>query len=197
MPKGIPLTDQELARRRHEIAAAAVPVILKQGFVETSMREIAAVAGVGKSTLYDYFSNKEEIMVYLILEGIEEVTIKARQIAREAIPAPVKIRRMLEMQLDFLSKNKQLYLLLSLEVQRLSASTQQRIQAGRHAYQDLLRDTVELGMLEGSIRETNPAMVGKVLLAIMTPVIYTTRPVGSPHEMLDQALDMLFEGIET
>ena len=55
MPKGIPLTEEEIDRRRHEIFQSSVTLILKQGFDNTSMQEIAQAAGVGKSTLYDYF----------------------------------------------------------------------------------------------------------------------------------------------
>ena len=50
MPKGIPLTEEEIDRRRHEIFHSAAALILKQGFSDTSMQEIARAAGVGKST---------------------------------------------------------------------------------------------------------------------------------------------------
>ena len=60
MPKGIPLTDLELASRRQEIAHIAMQLFIKQGFSETSMREIGDAAGVGKSTLYDYFPSKDD-----------------------------------------------------------------------------------------------------------------------------------------
>ena len=63
MPKGIPLTEEEIERRRHEIFHCAVALILKQGFSSTSMQEIAQSAGVGKSTLYDYFPTKEHILL--------------------------------------------------------------------------------------------------------------------------------------
>ena len=64
MPKGIPLTEEEQANRRHEIFHKVVHVFAKKGFHETSMREIAASAGLGKSTLYDYFKTKDEILLY-------------------------------------------------------------------------------------------------------------------------------------
>ena len=42
------------------IANASVSLFLTQGFPETSMREIAVAAGMGKSSLYDYFPTKPE-----------------------------------------------------------------------------------------------------------------------------------------
>ena len=197
MPKGIPLTDEELARRRREIAATAVPVFLERGFLEATVREIAAAAGVGKSTLYDYFSSKEEILLFTLVEGIDDLTRQAREIFGDPIPAPEKIRRLMEVHLAYMYKNRKLYLQLSLEVPRLSQETQARIQAARHAYQDLLRDAVAQGIEEGSLRDINPTMASKVLLGIMTPIIYTTRPTGAPTEMMEQALDILFAGMVT
>ena len=38
MPKGTPLTEEELAKRRHEIFHQVVHVFLEKGFQETSMR---------------------------------------------------------------------------------------------------------------------------------------------------------------
>ena len=50
MPKGIPLTKQEMEARRQEIAVSARDLILRKGFRETSMREIAQAADPGPKT---------------------------------------------------------------------------------------------------------------------------------------------------
>ena len=50
MPKGIPLTEEELDRRRHEIFGASVHLFLKKGFRETSMPKMGRpTAGLGSS----------------------------------------------------------------------------------------------------------------------------------------------------
>jgi AcrR family transcriptional regulator len=46
---------------REEILQAAGEVFLKWGIKKTTMEDIAHAAGKGKSTLYYYFKNKEEI----------------------------------------------------------------------------------------------------------------------------------------
>ena len=70
MPKGIPLTQAELEQRQQEIADIAVPLFIEQGFNETSMRQIAKAVGVGKSTLYDYFDSKDDIIVFVVQEHL-------------------------------------------------------------------------------------------------------------------------------
>ena len=90
MPKGIILTPEQQEKRREEIISVALQLIEKNGFQKTSMREIAILANMGKSSLYDFFKTKDEIVVYAVEKEIEE-TIKNvhRIIADESSPEPV------------------------------------------------------------------------------------------------------------
>ena len=196
MPKGIPLTEEEQAKRRREIFDAAVHLILEKGFAETSMREIAAAAGVGKSTLYDYFPTKDDVLVFLFEEELNRLNHQALDIAAMDLPAVERLRRIMHMHLEILVKNKNLLLFLSMEVQRLSQDSQKRIQVKRHAYQDMLRSVIEQGQAEGSIRPLDATMASKILLATMTPVVFTSRPVGTPEEMLSHSLDIVMNGLQ-
>ncbi len=195
MPKGIPLTEEEQARRRGEIFDAAVPLILEKGFGETSMREIAAAAGVGKSTLYDYFPTKEDVLVFIFEEQLNQINHKALDIVAQDIPAVERLRQVMDMHLGYLLKNRKLMLFLAVEVQRLSQDSQKRIQVKRYAYQDMLRSLIEQGIAEGAFRPVNATMASKILLATMTPVVFTTRPVGAPEAMLSQSLDIILNGL--
>ena len=72
MPKGIMLTPEQQEERRGEIISVALQLIEKNGFQKTSMREIAILANMGKSSLYDFFKTKDEIVVYAVEKEIEE-----------------------------------------------------------------------------------------------------------------------------
>ena len=54
------VVDRE--KKAAEIARAALPVFCEMGYANARMADIAERAGVGKGTLYEYFSNKEEIL---------------------------------------------------------------------------------------------------------------------------------------
>ena len=87
MPKGIMLTPEQQAERREEIIGVALRLIEKNGFQKTSMREIAVLANMGKSSLYDFFKTKDEIVVYAVEKKIEETIQKVhRIIADESSP---------------------------------------------------------------------------------------------------------------
>ena len=87
MPKGIMLTPEQQEERREEIISVALQLIEKNGFQKTSMREIAILANMGKSSLYDFFKTKDEIVVYAVEKEIEETIKKVhRIIADESSP---------------------------------------------------------------------------------------------------------------
>ncbi len=196
MPKGIPLTEQEQDRRRHEIFGASVKLFLKNGFQETSMREIAEEAGIGKSTLYDYFQTKDDILIWGVEDEFLDLTASAKEAAALPLPAIERLRRAMRNHVEILAAGKEFYLKLSFEVQRLNLQAQKRIQARRHAYQDLIRQLIEEGIQEGSFRKVDSLFVARMLIVAVTPTIFTSRPTGTPQQMLSTALDVFLNGIQ-
>lgn len=196
MPKGIPLTEQELTRRRNEIANSAVPLFLTKGFNETSMREIGEAAGTGKSTLYDYFKTKDEVLLTVIEEMINGATAEARLIIAQPLPAVERLQQMMMKHLEYLMAQKEVYLKLSFEMQRLSLESQQRIQMHRHAYQDLVRGLIDEGIAEGTIRKVDSLVAARTLITALTPAVYTSRPSGTPEQMLNEIFDIILKGIQ-
>ena len=196
MPKGIPLTEEEQANRRHEIFHQVVNVFLKKGFQETSMREIAETAGLGKSTLYDYFKTKDEILVYFFEDSFNDLTEAAQTLAMQNIPADKRLRQVMAMYLENMQANKNLFLKLAMESQRLKMESQKQIQANRHAFQDLIRALIDEGIREGIFRKVNSLLAARLLLGAISPVIFGSRSTGTPLEMLKDTLDIFFKGIE-
>jgi AcrR family transcriptional regulator len=58
--------------KRALILAAAGYVITRRGFDGAKMEDIAARAGVGKGTLYNFFSSKEDLFVSLVVDHFEQ-----------------------------------------------------------------------------------------------------------------------------
>ncbi len=196
MPKGIPLTAEEQNRRRHQVFAASMHLFLEKGFQETSMKEISAASGMGKSTLYDYFKSKDEILLSAVEDGIYDLTERAKQIASQDFPAAEKIHQVMHAHLEYLLENREIYDRLIYEVQRLGPVSQRRIQIQRHAYQDLLCGLVEDATREGSFRSVNPLLAARTILSILTPAVFTHRPTGTPEQMMDEAIEIFIRGVQ-
>lgn len=196
MPKGIPLTDEILLEKRLAIAHAAAELIFQNGYNETSMSQIARKMGIGKSTIYDYFSSKDEIILLLLDEPLGEVRTRAEEIEAEAGTAVERLTSILEMHLDVLLRDRAFIFKLSFEFQRLPMVVQGRHEIKRQVYQDLLIRLIESGIEDGSFRPVDPDIAVKIMLSTLSSVILTTRPNGTPREMLNKGLDLIFKGLE-
>jgi len=84
MPK---IVDRE--RKRREIAIAALEIFTDNGFETASMSQVAAAAGIGKGTIYEYFSSKEELVVFSIMTTVEEMMFQVEKLLDE-IDDPVE-----------------------------------------------------------------------------------------------------------
>lgn len=195
MPRGIPLTEEEQASRRRQIFDAAVHLILKNGFQETSMRQIAEAAGMGKSTLYDYFKTKDDILVFVIAEETHIVLQQAQEVACLDIPPDDRLRRIMEMYLKFMQANHSLLSRLGAEVQRLKAESQRPINEKRYAYQDMVAGIIQEGIAAGYFRQVNALLAARLLLNSLLAVLYTSRPTASAEEGLAEAVEIFLRGI--
>jgi TetR/AcrR family transcriptional regulator, cholesterol catabolism regulator len=195
MPKGIPLNDDELEKRRHEIFHRVAHLFVKNGFQETSMREIAEAAGIGKSTLYDYFTTKDDILVYFFEDQLNDLTEAAQRIALQNISADERLRQVMKVHLEFLQANKSQFMNLSLEAQRLKVESQKKIQNSRHEFQDLVRELIEEGMHEGAFRKVDALLAARMLINTMAPVVFTSRPTGTAQQMMEETMDIFLKGL--
>jgi len=62
--------EREREQRQNDIIDAARKLLADKDFNEVSMDEIAREIGLGKSTLYLYFKNKESLYFAIVLRGI-------------------------------------------------------------------------------------------------------------------------------
>ncbi|MGN9843108.1 TetR/AcrR family transcriptional regulator [Nonomuraea sp. H19] len=72
--------DGRTARKRRQILEAALPVFLRNGYVGTSMDEVAALASVSKQTVYKHFTDKEQLFTSIILDTTGHVDGLAKMI---------------------------------------------------------------------------------------------------------------------
>jgi TetR/AcrR family transcriptional regulator, mexJK operon transcriptional repressor len=68
-----PDDQRRSARKRRAILDAAATVFLGNGYLGTSMDEIAAHAGVSKQTVYKHFADKGALFVEIVTGAVDEI----------------------------------------------------------------------------------------------------------------------------
>lgn len=61
-------------RKRLEILEAATEVFLRQGYLGTSMDEVAAAAHASKQTVYKHFADKERLFAAIVVQTVNEIS---------------------------------------------------------------------------------------------------------------------------
>ncbi|MBN7772005.1 TetR/AcrR family transcriptional regulator [Clostridium aminobutyricum] len=58
--------------KKNKILDTALDLFIQKGYVNTKIIDIAEGAGIGKGTVYEYFSSKEDLLLNIMLGGIDE-----------------------------------------------------------------------------------------------------------------------------
>lgn len=60
-----------VARRRGQIVAAAVELFSRKGFYRTTIQEVAKAAGISAGLVYQYVSDKEDVLLLVLLSVLD------------------------------------------------------------------------------------------------------------------------------
>ncbi len=168
------------------------------GFQKTTHGDIAAAAGMARTTFYEYFSSTEDLLVQLVVAKMPElvdelvVDLPADVAPRERLAALTA--RMIE----FVGTDH-LGLILHTEVPRLSEEAQATI---ADAHGDLMRSFGSIyreGSASGAFRQLPPRLAGSLMYqVIMTAgrtVMDSTEPKQQVHEIAEAATAFLIAGL--
>src|SRR5450759_371802 len=62
------------SRKRRAILEAATTVFLRNGYLGTSMDEVAALAAVSKQTVYKHFGDKPRLFTEIVITTVAEIS---------------------------------------------------------------------------------------------------------------------------
>ncbi len=79
-------------QKKRDIALSCKDLFVSKGINDLTISEVAKTAGVGKGTIYEYFSNKEEIVFEIVNLLMQEHNIKKEKKMQENIRTKEKIK---------------------------------------------------------------------------------------------------------
>jgi len=100
------MPDKKTARTR-EIAQAALAVFSNTGYAQAGIEQIAQTAGIGKSTVYEYYKTKEDLFLAAIMEGAEGWIADLQEIGRKTSDPAQRLGLIAELYLESCEKNQQ------------------------------------------------------------------------------------------
>ncbi len=195
MPKGIMLTPEQQEARRKEIVGVTLRLVAENGFQKTSMREIAVLANMGKSSLYDFFKTKDEIIVYAVEKIIEETIQKFQKIIADEASPEQCLRKIMRNHLEVPKQYRTVLMWVNTESDHLEEEYRKRLKAMHYKYQDIIKSVIENGESAGIFRKTDAGLLTRLLINSVMAIVYTSRPSASPEIMLDETMNIFLHGI--
>lgn len=183
-------------RQVRKIAWASTKLFSKKGYRETSMEDIARILKMSKGNLYHYFTDKNEILAYilssfldLILEGLDEI-ISAADGANE------KLRRFIERHIDIYGRYMLHAKVLFKEVNNLSPKDLKRTKEKERRYYRIAKNLIAQS-LAGSASDEEVTALTFFLLGMCNWTYSWYDPKGkiTPHRLSELIYRVFIEGI--
>jgi TetR/AcrR family transcriptional regulator, cholesterol catabolism regulator len=132
---------------RARILAAAVEVFSRRGFRAASMNDVAARVGLSKPTLYHYVRTKQDLLVAVYEEVLDESLASARKIVADASSTREAVRRLIVERVAYTCEHRDLLTICFEEESELPPELAEPILERRRAFEDIVLEAVEAHLL--------------------------------------------------
>ena len=144
---------------RERILTGAAHVFSEKGFNKATTKQIAAAAGVGEGTIYNYFTNKRELL-YALLEEISSEPIKDIHLNNPQVEPAEFLKLIIDERMQFIQANGKFFSTIVAEVfadPKLREELHKKIFLPSFS---LLEEYLENQIALGNIRSVNPKIIG-------------------------------------
>ncbi len=194
------LQAQLAAARRAQILDAATRVFASKGFTRATIRDVARAAGIADGTIYNYFANKDDLLIGL-LDRLNDTARRPASLAQAAqAPLTDSIRAYLRERIEVLRSNADLFRAVLPE---LLANPELR----KRYYDEVIAPTMALGegvfgslITSGIIRDLDPPLsirivAGSVLGVLVLQLLGDETLAARWPELADELADLLLPGL--
>jgi AcrR family transcriptional regulator len=164
--------------RKHQLLQAARKRFLADGFSATTVSSIVREAGVAQGTFYLYFKSKEQVLVHLRAEILDDFSRALESgIDREG-PADERLVRGLREIYAAVRRNRPL---LRVVRQAITGEETERVWLeGRAVLAKPLEQLIGVGVDDGSFSPDDPHMAAHLMLALFDDLLYEALEYQKP-----------------
>jgi Transcriptional regulator len=160
------------------VKSAAVRLFSAKGFAATGIREIAHEAGISVASLYHYMDTKEELLLSLMLDGMNSLLEPATQVlASEGGPSEHLVR-LVDIHVSFHCSRAALARVTDAELRSLSPEPRRSVIDLRDAYENLWLSSITDGKSDGTFTVAEPRLATLAVLEMCTGVSHWYSPDG-------------------
>ena len=189
------------ANSKQQIIEAASVTFNRYGFKKTTMDDIAYAAGKGKSSLYYYFKNKEEVFEAVVNHEAENLVSEINKVLGRSKSATEKLKSYINVRMKrFIERGN-----LATALNDNFLATFSFIEKIRNSYKDFEIDTISGIIHEGvehnEFKPVDAEFTAETILTCMVgfelPLLTRTTPNSDSLKKINSVTEALFYGICT
>jgi AcrR family transcriptional regulator len=150
-----PTPSPRLNSRRAEICRTAARIFHARGFDATSVSDIARALGMTKAGLYHYFTSKEELLLEIMLFGLDNVRDEVIVPARAIADPEERLRQIVIRHARITTRAQGAVAQLTDETRALPPAARKKVKELQRKYFDLVRDTLKELKTAGRLRDVD------------------------------------------
>ena len=180
----------ERASRKKDIMEIALKLFAERDFHEVTVDDIAERVGLSKGTLYLYFDSKEHLFMSILEEKTNEFYRRLSEAVGGEKPFLTRLENYCRTFLGFFEEHKPYYKIIHCEKTRAHMEPrdgfQNLVMASFAQFDDLLRRLIKDGRAAGILRDTDTAMMTKMLRGLLNQVAFHNVFSGEDESLLDK-----------
>ncbi len=168
---GLAISSPGPKDKRRRIHDAAVKVFAEKGFYNARVSDIAKEAGVADGTIYLYFKNKDDLLISLFEDRMEEIiaNFKASLVGIDTPEA--QLQRFITLHLKMVADQPRLAEVLTVELRQSSKFMHEYRAPGFREYLGLLEDIIAAGQGSGLFDPSlHPTLLKRVIFGALDEV---------------------------
>lgn len=185
--------------KRETILRAATKVFAQNGYSNSKVSDIARAANIADGTVYLYFKSKEEILHSIFERTMAQGIAEAKIQLETCSGAKKKLRALAKLHLQRLGKDRELAIVFQVELRSSTKFMEAFSAAGFAEYLNLIRQTIEEGQRENSVRQNiNATVCAKILFGALDEMATNWILSERGYElepMADVVLDIFLNGV--
>ena len=155
--------DEHKELTRRALLESAYQVIADAGSAEVPLGEIALLAGVGRTTFYDYFDDREDVIAALVEEKLPDVIADLIASVPDELDSPERLVWLASKTVEFVATDQVLGVILHREVGRMGVEAQKRIERSHSQLAIELASIYQKGVDEGVFVEMPHYLAGRLI----------------------------------
>ena len=171
----------------------------EKGYYATSMREIAISYGCRPANIYNFFSDKEEILFEVLREEMEQIINPIKHLEEDDGTSPIEqLKFIIESHLKVtLSYRRSAKLLFDVALDSLSPDKRKKIIDFRDDYDRIIRKVIRRGIDTGYLPEVDVRLAGFMIASMITRTRIWFHPKKgvSVSELADFIFDFACNGL--